>query len=46
MLSYLEDESIEEEPQKEETQGEIDSNLEMPCRDRRCEMSYVGVSAA
>lgn len=46
MLTYLKDESVEDEPQKEETEGEIDSNLEMPDTNRRFKILYAGVSAA
>ena len=46
-FTYLKDERVEEEPQKEESEGEIDSNLEMPCTNRRFKTpSYAGIVSA
>jgi hypothetical protein len=42
-MTYLKDVSIEDKPQEEESESEIDSNLEMPDLHRRF---YDGVSAA
>lgn len=40
LTTYLKDECVEEESQKEESEGEIDSNLEMPCTNRRFKTPY------